>query len=182
MESYASCTILIYKFLVDINRTPLSLFPPLPLVCERSKWIIARRDSPSTTSLRSLLSLFLRFLVPPSLFSSLPSSFSSFVLLLVRARARLSGRRRSPAWLSIWCRRCQIVKQLKLPRKVYVRPLPPGLSRRDRIYIEFARTSHTAVRDNCITNYSVNLIITRAYTILTSSLFFFSFSFPLLVG
>lgn len=144
MESYASCTILIYKFLVDINRTPLSLLPPLPLVCERSKWIIARRDSPSTTSPRSLLSLFLRFLVPPSLLSSLPSSFSSFVLLLVRARARARSAfgptTTSPAWLSIWCRRCQIVKQLKLPRKVYVRPLPPGLSRRDRIYIEFART------------------------------------------
>lgn len=180
MESYASCTILIYKFLVDINRTPLSLFPPLPLVCERSKWIIARRDSPSTTSLRSLLSLFLRFLVPPSLLSSLSSSFSSFVLLLVRARGFRADD--EAAWLSIWCRRCQIVKQLKLPRKVYVRPLPPGLSQRDRIYIEFARTSHTAVRDNCITNYNVNLIITRAYTILTSSLFFFSFSFPLLVG
>lgn len=87
MESYASCTILIYKFLVDINRTPLSLLPPLPLVCERSKWIIARRDSPSTTSLRSLLSLFLRFLVPT--FSPFLSSFVVFFLRsFTSARAR----------------------------------------------------------------------------------------------
>lgn len=126
------------------------------------------------------------FSFPPLPRPAFSPFLSSFVVFFLRsftsARARGFRADDEAAWLSIWCRRCQIVKQLKLPRKVYVRPLPPGLSRRDRIYIEFARTSHTAVRDNCITNYSVNLIITRAYTILTSSLFFFSFSFSLLVG
>lgn len=137
MGSYASCTILIYKFLVDINRTPLSLslFSPVSLRKEQMDYRAPRLSVNDFSSSSSFsFSPLPRPIFSPLLFS-LPSSFcTSFT------STSSLGPTTSRAWLSIWCRRCQIVKQLKLPRKVYVRPLPPGLSRRDRIYIEFART------------------------------------------